>query len=232
MWDVERLQVGQALDRLQVTYFGVRYVEWAEIGQSADGHQVLHISIARKVEFLHIDNLMQLLGSRFWINFYLLGKHGFPINGQITPPGFQSFCVVYDQGEAIVFGEGTGLFIMNSWVVAIDFAQATVAFQRSQVADGGIAAIKLAQVFHFAQYLQVANRRTWDVEALQVFHVSERTEVTDRGVADVNVLELFEFLKDADVGNACAAQVDRSKVWTTLQIRNAAYLSVVDIEFL
>ena len=67
---------------------------------------------------------------------------------------------------------------------------------------------------------------------MQVFHIAERSKVADSRVADVNVLELFQFLQDADVGNAGAAQIDRGKVGTTLQIGNAAHLGVVDIEFL
>ena len=119
----------------------------------------MHEGVTREVKFLHVDNLVQLLGGRLRVDFDLLGEYSFPIDGQLAPPSLQGLGIVDDQCVWIVLGEGVGFGVMDTRMVAVDFGQATVAFQWGQVADGGVAAIEFKQVLQLTQGLQVADSR-------------------------------------------------------------------------
>ena len=147
------------------------------------------MAITRQVEFLHVDDLMQLFCCWMRINLYLLGKHGLPVNWELVPPVEQGFGVINDQGVAIFVAESTSFGNTDVGVVAVDFAQAAVVLQGSEVAYSRVAAIQFAKVLQFTQRLQVADGTTRNVDALQDFLCADRREVTNGSIADVQVLE-------------------------------------------
>ena len=146
LFQVEDFEFRQGLNGSQARNLSIGDVEALQVGEAAHRHQVLHVGISRKVEFLHVDDFVKLLGGRLAVEFDLLREDGFPIDGQSVPPVHKGFGIVNDQSEWVAAAEITGFGDADFRIVAINLAQLAMATQWCQILDVSIAAIQLVDI--------------------------------------------------------------------------------------